>query len=362
MFIFTFRLFVLFLILSLSPVFAQGLNSDLSKIGSLAGKAYISPIVTNVGVNLNSGWLNTAPANEKFGFDLEFGIVGMYSSFSSDANNRFSVDGTFRFSRSQLLEITKDVTDAAVREDVINQLLVRDMPVRIYGATINGYELDKIKVLFGPNGDEVVDVNAAIPVQVVLPSKEIDLGVGGLFNGLKNIPGVAPQLKIGTLLGTRAIIRMVPEIKIGDSIGTFSYFGFGLEHNVAYWLDPITGKLPVDITVGFLTQTAKLDKSAAFSATTYGLNVSSKFSLLGWLDVTPYAGFMLESSKLSVDISKQIDTPNGQETAKISFDVEGENSSRFVIGASFRMTFINLNFEYAAAKANTLLAGLSFKF
>ena len=358
----TLRLFVFFCTLTVGLSFAQGLESDLSKLGSLAGKAYISPIVINVGVNLNSGWMNTAPAKKKFGFDLEFGFVGMYSSFSSEGDNLFSVDGTFRFSRSQLLEITKDVSDPAVREDVINQLLVRDMPVRISGATIAGGEKDNIFVLFGANGPENVEVNGRFPVTVTLNPKLVDLGVGGLLNGMKRIPGAAPQLKIGTVLGTRAIIRMVPEIKLGDSIGTFSYFGFGLEHNVAYWLEPLTGKLPLDITVGFLTQNAKLDKSASFSATSYGMNVSSKFSLLGWLDVTPYTGFMLESTKLSVNITKQIDTPNGLQSANIAFDIEGENSARFVLGASFRMAIINLNIEYAAAKASTLIAGLSFQF
>ncbi|MBK7868860.1 MAG: hypothetical protein IPJ75_18715 [Ignavibacteriales bacterium] len=209
----TIRIFVFLWAFLASAAFAQGLDSDLSKLGSLAGKAYISPLVNNVGVNLNSGWMNTAPANKKFGFDLEFGVVGMYSSFNSDGNNRFSVDGTFRFSRAQLLEITKDVTDPTIRTDVINQLLARDMPVRISGATIAGSEKDNIIVLFGSNGPETVQVNGPFPVTVTLDPKEIDLGVGGLLNGMKRIPGAAPQLKIGTVLGTRAIIRMVPEIK-----------------------------------------------------------------------------------------------------------------------------------------------------
>lgn len=341
---------------------AQGLDSDLSKIGSLAGKAYISPIVSNVGVGLNSGWMNTAPAKKKFGFDLEFGVVGMSTNLDAGPNSSFSVDGTFRFSRSQLQEITTGVTDAAIRADVINQLLVRDMPVRIYGATIAGSKYDNIKVVFGPNGDEVLTVNGAFPVTVTLPSKEIDLGVAGLLYGANKIPSAAPQLKIGTLFGTRAVLRMVPEMKVGDSLGTFSYFGFGLEHNLGYFLESFTGPLPVDITVGFLAQSAKLDKTSEFSASSYGMNVSYKVGLLGWIDVTPYAGFMLESTKLSVNVSKKIDTPNGVENATIAFDVEGENKSRFTIGANLRLLFLNFNLEYAAAKSGALSAGRMVKF
>lgn len=358
----TIRIFVLMLAVLAGVSHAQGLNSDLSKIGSLAGKAYISPIVSNMGVGLNSGWMNTAPAKKKFGFDVEFGVIGMSTNLDPGGNSRFSVDGTFRFNRSQLLQITSGVADASVRADVINQLLVRDMPVRIYGATITGGKYDNIKVLFGSNGDEVVNVNGPFPVTVTLPSKEVDLGVAGLLYGASKLPTGAPQLKIGTLFGTRAIIRLVPEIKVGDSLGTFSYFGFGLEHNLGYFLESFTGPLPVDITVGFLAQSAKLDKTSEFSVSSYGLNVSYKFGLLGWMDVTPYAGFMLESTKLSVNVSQKIDTPNGVETATVAFDVEGENKSRFTIGANLRLLFLNFNIEYAAAKAGSLSAGLMFKF
>lgn len=356
------RVFVLFWVLLSGLTFGQGLNSDLSKIGSLAGKAYIAPLVNNIGVNLNTGWMNVAPDREEFGFDIEFGIIGMYSGFDAAGKESFSVDGTYRFTRSQLNEITAGVTDAAIRNNVINQLLTREMPVRIYGATIAGTSDNTVNVVFGPNGPEVLQVEGPIPVTVTLPTTNVDLGVGGFLYGYKQIPGAAPQLKIGTVYGTRAIFRIVPEVKVDDSLGTFSYFGFGLEHNVSYWLESLTGTMPLDITVGFLTQTAKLDESSSFTVSSYGLNASYKYGLLDWISVTPYAGFMLETTKLSVNVSRQVDTPNGQETATIAFDVEGENKSRFVLGANFGMGFFSLNLEYAAAKSNALSAGLMFNF
>lgn len=350
----TIRVLVMLLALTAGVTHAQSLDESLQKLAGSAGKAYISPIVTNLGVNLNTGWMNRAPERNRLGFDLEFGMVGMLSDFGGVSEKTFSLSSGFRFSKSQAEELTIDITDADIRNQVIAQITQQDLDVTIAGATIAGSAGDRIKVLFS---GKTFTVNSAFPVEVTLPPQEIDLGVGGLMGGLESLPSVAPQLKLGTLFGTRAILRMLPEIKLGDSVGNFSYFGFGLEHNVTYWLDFV----PLDINAGFLTQTAKIGNSVKFMGATYGLNVSKKFGF--WLmSVTPYAGLALESSTLSVNLTQKIETTTGTQETKIAFDAEGAGKSRFSAGAYIKLFLLRLNLEYSAAKVNTMSASMMFNF
>lgn len=348
------RVLVMLLALTAGVTFAQNLDESLQKLAGSAGKAYISPIVTNLGVNLNTGWMNRAPEKKRLGFDLEFGMVAMSSDFTKVSAKTFSLSSAFRFDKSQAMELTVGVTDVDIRNQVITQITQQDMDVTIAGATIAGSAGDRIKVLFS---GKTFTINSAFPVEVILPAQEIDLGVGGLMGGVESLPSVAPQIKLGTVFATKAIFRMMPEIELGDSIGKFNYFGFGLEHNLSYWLEFI----PLDIHAGFLTQTAKIGDAMKFTGTTYGLNVSKKFGF--WLmTVTPYAGFAMESSMLSVNLTRKLETATGTQETKIAFDAEGEGKSRFTVGAYIKLFLLGLDLEYSAAKANTMSASLMFNF
>lgn len=334
---------------------AQGLDEQLPKLAGAAGKAYVAPLVTNLSVSMNSGWLNRAPAKTRLGFDLEFGVVGMASSLTSNTAKSFSLTSTFRFSKSQATELISSVTDVDARNDLLQQLTSQDFTVQMFGATIAGDFSNTIKVFF-PQKD--FTVNGPFPVTVTLPSKSIDLGVGGLLGELKYLPAAAPQLKLGTLFGTRAVLRLLPEVSLQDSLGKFSYLGFGLEHNIAYWLGPL---VPVDITAGFLTQTSKLGNTMEFTSTTYGISASKYFGGFG-VGITTYAGFSLETGSLSVNLVQKIQTYSGLQETKIAFDVESEGKSRVTVGAYIKIFLLGINLEYAAAKVGTFSGSLLFNF
>ena len=44
-----------------------------------------------------------------------------------------------------------------------------------------------------------------------------------------------PQLEIGSLYGTEALIRFVPKIDMGTNIGKFSFWGIGLKHSLSQY-------------------------------------------------------------------------------------------------------------------------------
>lgn len=359
MFKLTFLRLGLALVLFAGVVQAQNLDEQLQKLAGSAGKVYITPLVTNLGVNLNTGWMNRAPEKKRLGFDFEFGIVAMQSVLTSDAAKSFSLSTGFRFDKSQAMDLTASVTDPEIRNQVVEQITTQDLSVQIAGATIYGSAADKITVYFA---GKTFTVNSAFPVTVTLPSKTIDLGIGGQMGGVKSLPGGAPQIKLGTLFGTRAIVRMLPSIDLGNSVGKFSYFGFGLEHNLSYWLDNYLPMIPLDISAGFLTQTSKIGSAVKFTGTTSGMNLSKKFEVTRRLAVTPYAGFAMESSTLSVNITQKLETLSGTTETNIAFDVEGAGKSRFNIGAYIKFFLLGLDVEYSAAKAGTISGSLMFNF
>lgn len=343
---------------TLSLTHGQNLDEQLEKLAGSAGKAYITPLVTNLGVNYNSGWMNRAAEKKRVGFDLEFGLVAMSSDFSSADAKSFSLSSSFRFDKSQAMTLTESIEDPDVRNEVIAQITTQDLDVRIAGATITGSAGNRITVFFP---GKTFTVNSSFPTTVTIPQNQIDLGVGGLMGSMKSFPSAAPQIKLGTIFGTRAILRYLPETDLGDSLGKFSYSGFGLEHNLSYWLDSYLPMVPVDISAGFLTQSSKIGSTVEFSSTTYGLNVSKKLGFWG-MSVTPYVGFAMESSTLSVNLVQKLETLTGVQEIKIAFDSEGAGKSRFNAGAYIKLFLLGLHIEYAAAKANTISGSLMFNF
>ncbi|MCX6154547.1 MAG: hypothetical protein NT007_10340 [Candidatus Kapabacteria bacterium] len=44
-----------------------------------------------------------------------------------------------------------------------------------------------------------------------------------------------PQIEIGSLFGTEALIRVIPLIDMGPNIGNFAFWGFGLKHSISQY-------------------------------------------------------------------------------------------------------------------------------
>lgn len=338
---------------------AQSLNERLQKLSGDVSKAYMSPAFNPFGANLNGGWFSAPPEPVKSKFNIEFGIVGMASQLSSD-DSWFSLNTDFKFDKTQAQTLTKSV-DAAVRDQVIQQILNRSFNVTISGPTITGSSINKISVLYAPKEGEsfkVSDPNIPFPVYVDLPSQSIDLGVSGAISGIKYLPAAAPQLKVGTFYGTQAIIRFIPSTRITEQVGNLSFFGFGLQHNPNVWFNY---EMPVDVSAGFLVQNISVGSIIDVNTLSYGVNVAKTFSF-GWFGVTPIAGFLLESSNIKITYSQTINTDAGQENVNVNFDLDGINKSRFLTGFKIHLAVIDITGEYNFGKINSFTGGISFGF
>lgn len=90
------------------------------------------------------------------------------------------------------------------------------------------------------------------------------------------------------------------------------------------------------------------------------MNVSKRFGP-GAINITPYAGFMLESSKMKFTYDYTVNGPGGTPiTDKIEFELEGENKTRITLGLSLKLLFLNINADYNLGKNNSATAGLMF--
>jgi hypothetical protein len=328
---------------------AQNLEQTLSNLSSDAANAYVSPLISAFGSNLNSGWVQKVPEAKIFGLDFNLKIIGM-GSFFSDQSKTFNKSGTFRYSSDEVdrILIASNINpNSSTGQSIKTTILSQNWNVNISGPTVVGNKEDKVFVEFP---------GANINGQHVGTYRDSLAGVGGYLNNLPIFPSAALQFTLGTLYGTALSIRYFPSIDIQD-VGKFSFWGIGAINNINMW---IPNPLPVDLGIGVFYQKLTVGDIFEGTALQYGAYASKTFGNI--FSVTPYAGLTVESSTTTIKYSYVFDTPYGPYTDKVSFDMSGENSVGFTLGSTFKLAVININVDYKLAQTNTLSGGISFGF
>lgn len=359
---------IIFVMIMLSLVFilnAATLEETIQNLSGDAAKSYVNPIVTGFGTNMNGGWYHKSPKAKFFKWDLEFGVVMMGTPFKS-ADEKFDVNGSFNFNREQAEELLgATAMPAAQREALLQQIMSQNFTVGIYGPTIIGPEYDEldpentaINIAFEEH--EISYTYADQSYTQTVGANNIMLPVGGLMEDIPILPLVVPQLSIGTFVGTQLSFRYLPNMETMEELGDVSYFGFGIQHNPAYW-SPIP--IPVDVSLSFFTQSLKLGSIVEANASTYGLNVSKTFGMK-LASVTPYAGLALETSNMIFKYDYILDYSDlgAPIESQIKFDIDGKNSSRLTAGLSFRLALLNINFDYNISEYPSYTLGTMLNF
>lgn len=345
--LFYFLLFILFLISNSIKIHAQTLEETLSKISGEASKAYVLPIGSAFGSNLNSGWVRKAPSATKLSLDVDISFVAM-ATFFSDEGKTFSSSGDFRFSKAQAEQIVPSNITGATRQNIINEIISKYFNVSISGPTIVGSKNDSVKVVF--------------PGQVIqgqnIGSKTIVLPVGGFLEDLPALPLFAPQVTVGTVYGTSVSLRILPEIEINKDLGKFKFSGFGIQHNPLVWF-PFD--LPLNVSLGYFTQSMEVGTIFKSSSSIFGVYASKRFGP-GGLSIEPYGGISFESSKMEVGYDVVFDSPAGPQPSRISYELEGENSARFTLGTNINLGPIRVSVDYNMAKYSAISGAFSFGF
>jgi len=327
----------------------EGFEAGVSTLMLEAATAYVNPAVSGFGMNLNSGWYHRAPSASLFGFDLEFGLVGMATVFD-DANTTFSVTGSIRFDEDQATALANQSNAPVIyRDDVRDAILSQEFRVDFFGPTVVGRESDSLTISFP--GKQIPVTTSTGTFMYDIPAFVFSEEGGG--TDLKAFPLAAPQISFGTILGTQFSIRILPEFQT-EKLGKIKYVGFGIQHNPFSWL-PVD--LPMDVGLGYFTQTLTIGSLMESKASTFGITGSIR---LGWgfLNLTPYAGFMIESSSTDFAYDYVFKTAAGEETVPIAFTLEGENASRFTLGLAVKILLVNVNLDINMGKFRAYSAGV----
>lgn len=284
-----------------SPLPAQ-IEDHLAAYTGENAAGYLDPLAGAIGTSLGAGLFRGA-AIPKTGFNiaLEFPIVGLY--FSDD-------DGTFR---------------ATTEGDFIPKQTVRAPTV------------------VGPTEAVLVDGDGG--THFAFP--------GGFDVG--SFAVAAPQLRIGSVFGTEALVRFFAA-KIGDSeLGNVMLFGFGAQHSISQYLPPDP---PVDLAAGFFWQRFTLGENERggdlMKTGTWSIGVQASRTFAA---ATPYTG--LSYNAYSLDVSYESETGGEAETIELSFD---EDYVQWTIGVELDLSILDLFAEYNVASRSSFAFGLGLGF
>ncbi|MCK4412813.1 MAG: hypothetical protein KAY32_04650 [Candidatus Eisenbacteria sp.] len=179
---------------------------------------------------------------------------------------------------------------------------------------------------------------------------EGESGLSQIYAGGFDLDGfeiAAPQISLGTVMGTRATLRYMAA-DLGDAeLGDFSYYGVGAQHSISQWFDDF----PVDLAAGFFFQGLTIGDGVVDASTLHlNLTASRQYGI-----IQPYVGVGYDSSELSVDAE---DEDNPEES--ISATLEKQNNFHLTLGAMARLSFVGLFFEFNAAAGTGFALGLDF--
>ena len=85
---------------------SQTLEETLSNLSQDAGVAYVGPIISAFGSNMNSGWVNGVPSASILGLDIQIRIIAIGSFFNADEKT-FLTHGEFWFTSDHADDILR---------------------------------------------------------------------------------------------------------------------------------------------------------------------------------------------------------------------------------------------------------------
>lgn len=157
-----------------------------------------------------------------------------------------------------------------------------------------------------------------------------------------------PQIGIGSVMGTRAVIRWI-QFDAGDSeLGHVSLFGVGLQHSLSRYLK----HLPVDLSVGGMYQTFSLGDDKLIDTKAFHGEITASKKLGMW--VQPYVGVGYDTFKMEANYTQ---TGVAQSTT-VEFD--NENSFHGTAGVLLGFPLIKLHAQVDTAAETGVALGLRF--
>lgn len=306
-----------------TQVFAQSdIGAQLSRVLGKNAENYMSPFLSGLGADLNSGFYHSADLHSTLGFDVGIKLSAVIVK-DEDKVFDFTLPASFTF-QSQTFNAGPDYDQ-----------VITGSPTAL-GSTSGVAVKSKVAKGLIPAGTTIFTTPPGFD--------------------LKTLPLFVPQASIGLPFGLEVTGRFVPTISAGDA-GKVNFVGFGLRHDIDQYI-PL---FPVDIAVHFMTQKLTFNdkndkKIMSASATAFGAEVSKSLVLL-----TVYGGFQIEKSSWEIEGYSYTD-PSNVTVQVPGFSLDGKNTSRFHAGVRLLLLFINVHADYSFAPNPVATAGVGITF
>ncbi|MEK9138977.1 MAG: DUF6588 family protein, partial [Bacteroidota bacterium] len=222
---------------SATTSYSQSKLEDILRQQSMTNvQGYIQPMADLFGANMNAGLYNSADVPET-GFHFALDIVGMASMVSDDQKS-YQATSPPNFTPGSF----------------------------------------KTATIFGDKGTIVADANN--------PSLSYK-GSDGIISATL-FPLVVPQLTVGSIYGTEAIVRFITTPSIGDDkFPKTTLFGIGGRHNISQYVPDLGFDISANIFYNKFTVGDLID----FSSIAFGASAGKSFSVL-----SVYGGLQYEKS------------------------------------------------------------------
>lgn len=228
-----------------------------------------------------------------------------------------------------------------------------------------------------------------------------------------------PQVEIGSLFGTEALVRFIPPVDMGENIGKFAFWGIGLKHNISQYftdykryaeLSPdeydslrSMGETPFDLAAQFVYQGTYLENkvgvtNAELDAKAQMFDFNLQFSKRFCKYFEMYAAYSYEMMNINANykytIPWELQIKLGMVTEKL--DSKGkpiidpatgwpiyearppqfpgdlhpqtslvklhDENHKFIVGANVILGKFNIFVDYNISKFSIFTAGVSYRF
>jgi Family of unknown function (DUF6588) len=281
-----------------SPAAAQTqLEKTLKQFSGDAVSGYIQPAADLFGANMMAGQYRSA-AIPAMGFSIAFDIVGMAALIGDDQK-----------------------TYTAKTPD---------------GFTPSTF---KTATIFGDVGTTVANTS--------FPSLQYR-GKDGIITS-SVMPLAVPQLRIGSIAGTEAMVRFLTVPKIGDEqFPEITLFGGGIRHSISQYLP----MLPLDLAVGAFYTTFKTGDIIDVKGYSLGVHASKTFTLL-----TVYGGLAYESTTMKISYTSTDPNFPGQ---LVDVSLDGANTFRATAGLALSLGIFHIFGDANVGSVTHFSGGIGF--
>jgi len=282
--------------LATSPALGDVVEDNLSQLGPEFAKGYLDPIQQGLNASVNSGIFRTGDipvAGLSFSLDLTASVISF-----EDGDKTWTPTVPAGFTAGPVPTVVGD-TQAVL--------------------------------LDGPGGAQI--------------------GFPGGFD-LAHWGFVAPQITVGSVLGTRAMVRWLSTTFGDEDIGDVNFWGVGGQHSVSQYFPA----LPLHVAAGAMYQKVELG-SKLVDAEGLALNLTGSRKFGVGFSIEPYVGVGLDSFKM--DVKYDLKDQSGMVTEEIAVSYDRKNTGRFTVGANASLGVLKVHGELNAAAQNGYSLGLS---